>query len=222
MTSHRPPKSDHALQRDVLAELDWDPFIVHEHIGVSANKGVITLTGFVGSYPEKLAAGRAAGNVAGVRGVANELEVRFASDPKTSDDEIAGRIADLFAWDALIPADSLNVTVQEGWVTLAGTVRWNYEREAARKAAGKIGGVRGISCEVTVRNAASAEDVRERIFAAFRRSAAIDARKITVVTDENTVRLGGQVSAWHQRGIAERAAWAAPGVTQIEDNIIVA
>ncbi|MGS1015408.1 BON domain-containing protein [Allosphingosinicella humi] len=215
-------KSDSQLQRDVLDELKWDPRVNHAQIGVTAKDGVVTLNGFVPTYAEKSAAEKAACRVMGVNALAEEIEVRFASDPKTSDAEIAQRILDIFAWDVTIPDQKLSVKVEHGWVTLTGSVDWHFQREAARKAAGKIGGVKGISNLVEVKPRPSPEEVRERILAAFKRSSEVDASSINVAIEGNTVRLGGKVRAWNERQVAERAAWSAPGVTNVVDNIILA
>jgi osmotically-inducible protein OsmY len=215
-------KSDSQLQRDVLDELKWDPRVNHAQIGVTAKDGVVTLNGFVPTYAEKSAAEKAACRVMGVNALAEEIEVRFASDPKTSDAEIAQRILDIFAWDVTIPDQKLSVKVEHGWVTLTGSVDGHFQREAARKAAGKIGGVKGISNLVEVKLRPSPEEVRERILAAFKRSSEVDASSINVAIEGNTVRLGGKVRAWNERQVAERAAWSAPGVTNVVDNIILA
>ena len=215
-------KTDSELQRDVMEELRDDPQVDHAHIGVAADKGVVTLSGFVPTYAQKMAAEKAARRVYGVKGIAEEIEVRFPDDPKTADCEIAQRICALFAWDVEIPETKLGVKVERGWVTLTGSVAWPYQRRAAQKAAGKISGVRGVIDRIEVETDASAEDVRERIAAAFKRSSADDAAHINVVVDGGTVRLGGIVHAWNERRIAERAAWAAPGVTDVVDNFVLA
>ncbi|MEP7005748.1 MAG: BON domain-containing protein [Sphingomonas bacterium] len=215
-------KTDSQLQRDVIAELEWDPIVHHTDIGVGVVAGVVTLSGFVHSFAEKMAAEAAARRVAGVRALAEELKVRHPSDAKTADSEIARRILDLLAWDALVPSDRITIKVEQGWVTLAGTVDWFYQKDAARHAAGKIHGVIGISNLVALRQVPTANNVRERIEAAFKRSADIDAESLTVLTDGGKVTLGGRVRVWREREIAERAAWAAPGVTSVEDHIIVA
>jgi osmotically-inducible protein OsmY len=215
-------KTDSQLQHDVMAELEWDPSIHHCDIGVSVTNGVVTLSGLVRSYAEKIEAEKAVHRVAGTRAIAEELEVRYPSDAKTADSEIAKRIVDVIAWDALVPADSIQVKVEHGWVTLSGAVGWFYQKEAARRAAGRITGVVGISNLITLRHAPVASDIKERIMAAIKRSAHTDAASVTVLTDGGKVTLGGRVKAWSERQIAERAAWAAPGVTSIEDNIIIA
>jgi len=215
-------KTDSQLQHDVMAELEWDPRVDHADIGIAVNDGVVTLSGYVKSYPEKMAAERAARRVAGVKAIAEEIKVRFASDPKTADHEIAKRILDLFAWHVSIPKDRVKLTVEHGWVTLSGDVDWFYQKEEAAKSAGRITGVLGISNLIEVKKLPVAADIKERIMAAFRRQANLDATSVTVVTEGSTVRLGGTVKAWNERGVAERAAWAAPGVNKVEDDIIVA
>jgi len=214
-------KSDSQLQRDVTDELAWDPSVDHADIGVAVADGVVTLSGCVKSYAEKMAAEKAARRVAGVRAIAEEICVHFASDRKTGDAEIAKRIADILSWDALVPDEGIMVKVEHGLVTLTGSVEWHYQREAARKAASKISGVTGIVNLLTVRQRPVADDVRQRILDAFERQANLDAGGITVVAEGSKVMLGGRVKACYERGIAERAAWAAPGVSEIEDNIIV-
>lgn len=215
-------KTDSQLQRDVLDELSWEPEVDHAHIGVAANQGVVTLTGHVPSYLQKIAAERAAKRVKGVKAVAEEIEVRFAFDPKTSDDEIAARIVQLFNWDISVPDDRIQVKVEKGYVTLTGEVDWNFQKTAAKAAAGRISGVTGVYNAVTVRARVSAGDVRERIMAAIKRSSALDAASIDVTVEGGTVKLRGNVHGWNERRIAENAAWAAPGVTKVKDQILFA
>jgi osmotically-inducible protein OsmY len=215
-------KTDDQLKHDVLAELEWEPSVDHAHIGVAVQDRVIMLSGQVNSYAEKLAAEAAARRVVGVQAIAEEIAVRYPSDPKTSDAEIAKRIVDLFRWDVMVPNDKIGVKVEKGWVTLTGTVDRHYQSEAARTAVNRIHGVHGISNLIALRKMPASADVRQRIEAAFKRNADLDADAITVVTEGNKVRLGGRVHAWREREIAERAAWAAPGVAAIEDNIVLA
>jgi osmotically-inducible protein OsmY len=214
-------KTDSQLQKDVMAELEWEPRVDHANIGVAVQDGVVTLSGFVSSYTCKLAAEKAAKRVKGVRGLAEEIEVRFPSDAKTADPEIAKRIADMFDWSATIPKNKLSVKVEHGWVTLSGEVAYHFHREAARDLASRITGVKGVSNLIEVKKTPSSFDVRSRIVDALKRTADIDASTITVVTEGDTVKLGGKVHANYERRIAERAAWAAPGVNRIEDNIMV-
>jgi osmotically-inducible protein OsmY len=214
-------KSDSQLQQDVMDELQWEPRVDHANIGVAAKDGVVTLTGFVPSYASKIAAEKAARRVKGVRGLAEETEVRFASDPKTSDPEIAKRIADMFDWSVTIPKNKVQIKVEHGWVTLSGAVDYHFHRQSAKDLASRISGVKGVTNLIEVKTSPSPTDVKDRIIAAFKRNADLDASTITVVADGGTVRLGGKVHAWYERQIAERAAWAAPGVNRVEDNIAV-
>lgn len=214
-------KTDHQLQRDVMDELEWVPDVDGAQIGVTAKGGVVTISGFVENYAQKMAAEHAAAGVLGVQALAEELKVRFASDPKTSDAEIAGRILDMFSWNVIVPHDKIAVKVENNWVTLSGTVEWNYQKQAAHIAAGHIGGVLGISDLIAVRNTPSTADIRERILAAFKRSSAGDGKGIRVTAERGTVTLGGNVNGSHERMLAERAAWSAPGVFSVEDNIVV-
>jgi osmotically-inducible protein OsmY len=214
-------KTDSQLQHDVMAEMQWEPRVDHANIGVAAKDGVVTLSGFVANYASKLAAEKAARRVKGVRGLAEEIEVRFPSDAKTADPEIAKRIADMFDWSVSIPKDKINVKVEHGWVTLSGSVGYHYNREAARDLASRINGVKGVTNLIEVKRAPSTYDVRQQIMDALKRSADLDASTITVSAEGDTVKLAGKVHSGYERRIAERAAWAAPGVNRIEDNIMV-
>jgi osmotically-inducible protein OsmY len=214
-------KTDGQLQHDVMDELEWDPSVDHADIGVAVNDGVVTLSGYVSNYLEKMAAEKAARRVSGVKAIAEEIHVRFKSEPKTADHEIAKRILDMFSWNVSIPHDKINVKVEKGWVTLSGVVDAYYQSDEARRAAARISGVTGVSNLIEVKKLPVSADIRDRIAAAFKRQADLDAAGVTIATDGNTVRLGGRVKAWHERGVAERAAWAAPGVTKVEDNIVV-
>lgn len=215
-------KTDGELQRDVMDELEWEPSVDHAQIGVTVNDGVVTLSGTVKSYPEKLAAEKATQRVAGVRAIAEEIKVRYTAGPNTADDEIAKRILNMFAWNVSIPADKIVVKVEHGWVTLSGKLDLHYQSEEASKVAGRVTGVIGVSNLIEVTKLPVPSDIKDRIMAAFKRQADLDAASVQVVAEGGTVKLSGKVRAWNERGIAERAAWAAPGVTKVEDNIIVA
>lgn len=215
-------KTDSQLQLDVLDELKWDPSVHHEAIGVAVNNGVVMLSGNVKSYAEKLNAEKAARRVKGVKAIAEELTVRYDFQPKTGDIEIARRISDVIAWNPLVPHDRIEVTVEKGVAKLGGKVDWNYQKDLAFKAASRISGVAGIQNMIQVMPAISPSVVRERIEEAFERQADLEADKITVRAEGHKVILGGKVSSWNERSIAERAAWSAPGVAQLQDNITVA
>ena len=214
-------KSDSRLQHDVMDELEWDPSVDHADIGVVVIDGVVTLNGNVKSYAEKLAAERASRRVAGVSAIAEELQVRYAADARPNDHEVAKRILDIFAWNVNVPEKSIHVKVESGWVTLTGNVEWKYQSQEASKTAAKVAGVVGVSNAIGITSQASVSDVRKRIEDAFRRQADLDAASVTVQAHGSTVTLGGKVRAWHERQVAERAAWAAPGVTEVIDRIAI-
>jgi len=212
---------DRVLQRKVMAELEWEPSVESADIGVAVVDGVVTLSGYVKSYAEKLAAEKAVRRVAGVDAIAEELKVRFPSAPKTADHEIAKRILDMFAWNSLIPQDTIQVKVEHGWVTLTGEAKWHYQSKEATRVASQISGVTGVSNTIKIENRVNVGDVRKRIEDAFERQADLDARSVSIAVDGNRVTLGGHVSAWYERQAAERAAWGAPGVNQVIDHIAV-
>ena len=214
-------KTDSQLQHDVMAELEWEPAVDHADIGVAVNDGVVTLSGYVKNFTEKLAAEKAVRRVAGVRAIAEEIKVRLASDSKVADHEIAKRILDMIAWTVSIPNDVVKVKVEHGWVTLSGAVDWYFQSNDARKAAAKVSGVIGVSNLIEVKQHPAPADVKDRIVSAFKRQADLDAAAVTMITDGGTVKLSGKVHAWNERSIAERAAWSAPGVTRVEDHLTV-
>jgi osmotically-inducible protein OsmY len=153
-------KTDEQLQHDVMAELTWEPSVDHADIGVAAVNGVVTLSGYVPSYAEKLAAEKAARRVAGVTAIAQEMKVRYPSDAKTADHEIAKRVLDVFCWNSMIPNEGIQVKVERGWVSLTGKVRWHYQSKEAARAAARISGVVGVSNDLKIVNNVSASDVR--------------------------------------------------------------
>ncbi|WP_454883312.1 BON domain-containing protein [Sphingomonas oryzagri] len=214
--------NDSQLQRDVSDELAWEPAIDHAHIGVAVANGVVTLSGFVKSYPEKIAAEHAARRVFGVRGIAEEIKVRFDFTPTTDDAQIAEKILTLFNHDITVPENHLQVQVEKGWVKLTGKVDWNYQREMAKRIAGHVLGVIGVTNLIEVRHVPTPRDVKDRIMAAFKRSADIEASAISVTAEGGIVHLSGQVPSWKDRRTAELAAWSAPGVTKVEDTLTIA
>lgn len=211
--------SDHKLRQDVIDELDFEPSIDATHIGVSVNAGVVTLTGLVSSYAEKLAAERAARRVFGVKAIAQEIEVRLASSRKTADHEIAERAVDILKWRVGFPADQIGVKVEKGIVTLTGEVDWQFQKAQAESAVHILTGVLGIANLIRVKSRAQAPEIKEKIQNALRRSAELDASHVTVRTEGGKVILGGKVHAWYERDLAEQAAWSAPGVTEVQDRI---
>jgi osmotically-inducible protein OsmY len=214
--------NDMILKRAVEDELEWEPSIDAEHIGVAAEDGIVTLTGHVGSYAEKFAAEKAVRRVKGVRAIAQEVEVRFPGDKKTSDDQIAKRALDVIAWGSTIPKDRVQVKVQAGIVTLTGEVDWYYQRDDAESAVRKLSGIKAIVNEITIKPKVQVSDIRQRIETALKRNAELEADSIRVSVLNGRVTLDGKVKAWYERDLAERTAWSAPGVIAVEDRISVA
>jgi osmotically-inducible protein OsmY len=212
---------DLAIKKEVESELQWEPSINAAAIGVAVKDGIVTLTGRVSTYVEKMAAARAAARVTGVKAVANELEVRLVSGDERSDEDIARAVANALTWNTSIPPDRVKAQVANGWVTLEGTVEWNYQKEAAERAVRPIRGVKGVTNNIVVKPVVSTAVVKAQIEAALKRSAEVDAQRITVETHNSTVILRGRVRAWAERQEAERAAWAAPGVAKVENYITV-
>lgn len=212
--------NDKALRQNVMEELDYEPSIESAAIGVAVENGIVTLTGHVPSYAQKLAAERAAWRVKGVRGIAQDIEIRLPSDKKVNDDEIAERALAILSWSAPLPPDAVRVRVTDGWVTLSGHARWNYQRLAAERLVLKLSGVVGISNEITLAPAAEAGDVRQRILEALQRHAEVEASRIRIdVGEGGRVRIEGEVDDWDERQAVERAVWSAPGVRSVEDHV---
>ena len=212
---------DLELRQNVLDELEFEPSVNAAHIGVVANNGVVTLTGFVTNYAEKAAAERAVRRVKGVKAIAEEVEVRLPSATKRSDDEIAGRAVDILKWQGGFPADRLTVKVEKGIVTLTGDVDWQYQKADAEHVVHKLTGVIGVVNQIRVAAPVRASDIQEKIQKALQRSAEVEASGITVQTEGGRVVLSGKVRAWYERDIAERAAWSAPGVTEVQDHLTI-
>ena len=213
-------RSDNSIRDDVLLELKWDPKISSaSDIAVAVKDGVVTLSGFVPSFWEKDAAEKAVKRVYGVRGIANDIQVKLFW--RRTDPEIARDAVHELESHVSIPADSIKITVKDGWVTLEGTVDWEYQSSVAESAMKKLKGVSGVTNKIQVRPKASAAEVRSKIEEALRRSAELDARRITVAIEGSTVKLYGAVSSWAEREEAERAAWSAPGTTLVENHILV-
>jgi osmotically-inducible protein OsmY len=214
-------KTDHELQLEVLDELAWDPSIHAAHIGVTTREGVVTLSGHVASYAEKLAAEKAARRVDGVRAVAEEVEVRVPSSARRDDADIARAALDALQWSVNVPDDQLRLVVENGWIKLDGEVDWRYQAEAAANSVRYLTGVRGVTNNVRVRPRVHAQDVRQAITAALKRSAEVEARQIAVETADGRVTLRGRVHSWKERDAAERAAWSAAGVVAVDDRLTV-
>lgn len=214
-------KDDKVLQSDVLDELQWEPSVDAAEIGVTARDGIVTLTGGVPTYAEKVTAERVAQRIHGVMAVANDIEVRPRGAGERTDTDIAQATINALKWETSVPDERIKVAVSKGLVTLDGEVDWQFQKEAADIAVRTQLGVRGVVNRIIINPRASATDVKTRIEAAFRRSAEVDAKKIQVETHDGKVTLRGEVRSWAERREAERTAWAAPGVSEVEDLITV-
>ena len=214
-------KTDMQLQRDVIEELRWDPAVGRAEIGVAASDGVVTLSGEVDSFAQKFAAERAARRVAGVRAVAEEVGVKLRTTTKRTDTELAHAAVNALQWDTEVPDDRITVRVEDGWIALEGTVEWQYQRAAAERAVRYLTGVKGLANLITVKPRASVQDIRAKIETALKRTAELDAHAIQVEASHGTVRLTGRVRSWAERNDAEQAAWSAPGVSKVEDRLLV-
>ena len=216
-------RTDQEIQRLVLDELKWDARVQPNEIGVAVKDGIVTLTGWVDSYTKKWAAEEAAHRVKGVRAVANDIEVRIPTMAERTDADIAGAVTRAIEWDAMVPTDKVKVTVSKGWVTLEGAVEWQFEKEAAERAARRITGVRGVTNLIRVQpSTPSPTDIKQRIEAALLRDAETDAQRIQVEVNGSTVTLRGTVRSYAEKQEAARVAWSAPGVKAVENHIQVA
>ncbi len=214
-------KTDVHLQHDVIAELDWDPCVDAAQVGVIAKEGVVTLTGHVPAYAEKHAAEEVTKRVHGVRGVANEIEVRPGQPSLYDDEEIASAAVHGLQWDARVPHQNIQVLVERGWVTLDGTVEHQFEKKAADRVLHHLAGIRGITNAIHVLPQKELDEVKSSIEAAFRRSATLDSSLLNVETEGETVILTGDVHSHIELEEAERTAWAAGGVHQVQNCLTI-
>lgn len=215
-------RSDSDIKRDVEDELRWDPDLDATDIAVTVKNGVVTLAGFTRSYSDKLEAEAAAKRVAGVLGVANDIEVRLPALDQRPDPEIARDAIAAIKNRMPIVAEQIKVLVRNGWISLEGEVEWDYQRSAAESAVRRVKGVKGVTNTIQVKPRVPPSEIKRKIEEAFRRSAEIDANRITVEAHGGEVILKGTVRSWAERQEAERVAWSAAGVTRVENRITTA
>jgi len=214
-------KTDSQLQHDVLAQLEWEPSVEASHIGVTAKNGVVTLTGSVASYAERMRAEEVTKKLYGVLAVANDIEVKISGSHVRNDSDIAAAALSALRWHTSVPDEKLKVTVHNGWVTLEGTLDGSFQRIAAGDAVRPLTGVHGVINQIVVKPPVKPTDVKQKIEAAFKRSAELDARRVGVEATDGKVTLRGHVRSWTERDEAQQAAWAAPGVTDVNNQLSV-
>ncbi len=215
-------KTDAQLKRDAEAELAWDPEVNAEAIGIAVHEGIVTASGHLDTYPEKWAVERALNRVAGVKALALELDVRLSPDHRRDDTEIARAAEQALRWHSSLPQDRIRLTVDKGWVTLRGEVDWAFQRRHAEKAVSKLTGVTGVSDEITLKQRPAPDGVEQRIREALTRQARREAKHIDITIDGGVVTLRGTVHSQFERAAAQGAAWAAPGVRRVIDELRVA
>lgn len=215
-------KTDSHLQGDVIAELKWCPSVDSAHIGVAAEHGVVTLTGQVGHYAEKAKAEAAAKGVYGVKGIANDIIVEPPGSSNRTDQDIAAAALNALTWNSEVPNDKVTVVVKDGWVKLEGKIDWQYQKDAAARCVHHLIGVKGVTNSLSLKPTAKWIDVKNKIEDAFRRNADLEARRISVQTNAGKVTLTGSVASFSERTEAAMAAWSAPGVTAVINDLVIA
>ena len=215
-------RTDEQIQRDVFAELKWDARVLPNEIGVAVKNGIVTLTGWVDSYVKRWAAEEAAHRVRGVVAVVNDIEVRLPTSVEKTDPEIAAAAIHALKWDAFMPMEKIKVTVSKGWVSLEGEVEWHYQKVDAERVVRRLTGVKGVTNLIVVKPRVTDSELKRKIEEALVRSAKTDAEHITVDVEGTKAILRGTVRSWAEKEEAERAAWMAPGITEVDNRIVIA
>jgi len=214
-------RTDLEIKDDVLEELAWQPNIDETEIGVIVEKGVVTLRGIVDNYTKKVAAEKAVKSVKGVKAVAEDIEVKYGTNYKKTDKEIAKATVNALKWNSAVPEEDITIKVENEWVHLSGEVNWTYQKDAAKRAVQDLLGVKGVVNLITLKQAVKPYQIKERIKKAFERSADIDAKAINVEVHGNTVKLKGKVHSLNEKEDARKAAYFAPGVFEVENELEV-
>lgn len=214
-------KNDIQLQKDVIAELNWEPSINPTDIGVEVKDGIVTLSGHVASYSEKLNAEHSAQRVAGVKALAVGIEVTLPGISKRTDADIARSVENVLEWTTYLPKNTIKVMVENGWITLSGHVGWGYQRVSAVDAVRHLMGVRGVSDNITIKPMVLSSSVKTDIEDALKRRAIVDAQNISVEVQGEDVTLTGKVHSWSERHLAIDSAWGTPGVKNVKDKMTV-
>jgi osmotically-inducible protein OsmY len=212
---------DKRLQKAVLDALSWAPTVAAEHIGVTVDAGVVTLSGHVDSFAEKHAAEAVVAEVKGVKAIAEEIEVRLPFETERDDGEIAAAAIDRLFWDVSVPRKAVKVLVDKGWISLSGEVDWFFQKEAAEQDVRRLFGVTGVSNQIAIKPRANASNIGDAIQGAMDRSWLPDSASITVSVDDGRVRLSGEVHSSHDKKLAGVTAWSAPGVTYVTNDLVV-
>jgi osmotically-inducible protein OsmY len=214
-------KTDLEIQKNVMEELKWEPFLTASEIGVAVKNGIVILSGIVDRFSKKVAAEKAAQRVLGVKAVAVEIDVRVSAMGKRDDSEIAAAVINALKWNSSILEDKIKVKVEDGLVTLDGEVEWDFQKNAAKKAIENLWGVVGIVNNIKVTPTVKSSDIKDKIKSAFLRSATVDSERINIEVEGNKVILLGKVSSYSEKIDAENAAWLAPGINKVENKLEV-
>jgi osmotically-inducible protein OsmY len=214
-------KSNSNLQNKVIEALQWEPILNKTEIGVTADNGIVTLTGFVDSYAKKLKAEETIKNIKGVQALVEKIEVRFGVDGAVTDTEIANEVVNALKWNWEIPNNAIKVKVENNWVTLEGELQWNYQRETAKKIVDNLSGVRGVNNKLTIKTELHDKIEKDIILAAIARDWSINGDEVEVTVLDKKVTLTGLVHSLYQKHQAEKIVWSTPGVWFVENNLEV-